>query len=201
MRRYSAEETKKLKGLRASGKPYSEIAKELGRTLDSVEQKCIRLMRADNTLVSRNRPKDTKKYDLESDLARMALMLWWAEGTKGGKSVQFVNTSPEMISVYMLFLSQIGVDMQRVKAKVTVMATSQVEDTQNYWSRLTGIPPENFTKPIVRGKEASNPEHRGCLTITYSSVNLKKQMEDKLAEIRNELLKGHVNSTGLFEQS
>jgi len=184
MKAYTKDEIELLKSLRATGKPYSEIADELGRTLDSVEQKCIRLMKSDKTLISRNTPKDTKDYDLNSELATVGIILWWAEGTKGGKAVQFVNSSPEMIKLYILFLREIGVDWGRVKAKVKVMNSCQINASQEYWSGLTGIRIENFTKPIVRGKEVIDTGHKGCLTITYSSVNLKKQMEAKIKEIQ-----------------
>jgi hypothetical protein len=188
MKTYNKDEVERLKFLRASGKPYAEIAKELCRTLDSIEQKCIRLMKTDKTLISRNTPKDTKIYDLCSDLSTVGLMLWWAEGTKGGKSVQFVNSSPDIIRLYVLFLREIGVDWSRVKAKVKVMNLSQIKDCQEYWSILSGIPIENFTKPIVRGKEVIETGHKGCLTITYSSVNLKKRMEARIIEIRDQFL-------------
>ncbi len=189
MRTYSRDEIEKLKLLRSSGTAYAEIAKELGRTLDSIEQKCIRLMKVDKSLISRNTPKDMNVYLLDSDLATIGLMLWWAEGTKGGKSVQFVNSSPDIIRLYVLFLRRLGVDWNRVKAKVKVMNSCQVQSCQEYWSSLTGIPLKNFTKPIVRGKEIFDMGHKGCLTITYSSVNLKKQMETKIGGIRDVFLK------------
>jgi len=188
MANWTQEDVLRLKELRSSGKPYSMIAKELNRSIDSIEQKCIRLLKSDKTLVSRNRPKDTNTYNFDSNLARAGLLLWWAEGTKGGKSVQFVNSSPDMLKVYVKFLHDIGIDMSRLKAKVKVMDYSQIESCQIYWSKLTGIPLKNFNKPIVRGRPSDNNEHKGCLTLTYSSVNLKKQMEDELLKIKNMLL-------------
>lgn len=191
LHRWTEKDIKKFKQLRQSGKPYVGIAKELDRTVDAIQQMAIRLLRKDGTLSSRNPPKDTKIYNLNSELAKIGLMLWWAEGTKGGHCVQFVNSSPDMIKVYMRFLSDIGVDIGRVRAKVKVMNSSQVEECQKYWSKIARIPIENFTQPIVRGKKIDDAykEHKGCLTITYCSSNLKKQMEAKINEIKEEILK------------
>jgi len=190
IRKWSEKELERLKDLRLSGHPYKSIAEELNRSVDAIQQMCIRLMKNDDTLTSRNQPKDTRVYDLNSELAKVGLMLWWAEGTKGGNSVQFVNTSADMIRIYMRFLREIGVDISRVKAKVKVMNSSQIEECQNYWSELTGIPIENFTQPIVRGKEVDElyKNHKGCLTITYCSKNLKRQMEAKIEQITDSIL-------------
>lgn len=190
IRKWSEKELERLRELRLTGWPYKSIAEELDRSVDAIQQMCIKLMKNDDTLTSRNQPKDTKVYDLNSELAKIGLMLWWAEGTKGGNSVQFVNTSKDMIRLYMRFLHEIGVDIGRVKAKVKVMNSSQIEECQNYWSELTDIPIENFTRPIVRGKEVdeSHKDHKGCLTITYCSKNLKRQMEAKIEEITDNIL-------------
>lgn len=190
IRKWTNEDIKKFKELRISGNSYAKIARELDRTVDSVQQMAIRLMSKDDTMASRNSPKDTKVYNLNSELARIGLMLWWAEGTKKGYCVQFVNSSPDMIQVYMRFLNDIDVDITKVKAKIKVMNSSQVEECQNYWSKITGIHIENFTRPIVRGKkiEDAYKKHKGCLTITYYSSNLKKQMEAKIDEIKKEIL-------------
>jgi|GEM_PF-2546071 len=190
IRKWAEEDVKELIRLRDAGVEYKEIAERLDRSLDAIQQRCIRLMNADQSLISRNTPKDEKTYDLKSELARAGILLWWAEGTKGGKSVQFVNTSADMVAIYMRFLREIGVEMARVKAKIKVMNSSQVGDCQNYWSELTGIPITNFTKPIIRDKEISEAHrgHKGCITLTYASVNLKKQLEKELVSIQNELL-------------
>lgn len=189
--RWTDKDIKKLKRLRQSGKSYVKIAKELNRTVDAIQQMSIRLMRKDDALSSRNPPKDTKIYNLNSELAKIGLMLWWAEGTKSGHCVQFVNSSSDMIKIYMRFLNEIGVDINRVRAKIKVMNSSQVGECQNYWSKITGIPIKNFTRPIVRGKKIEDvyKKHKGCLTITYCSNNLKRQMEAKIDEIKNDILK------------
>jgi predicted DNA-binding transcriptional regulator len=189
-RRWTDEDVKELKRLRKSGETCTEIAHKLNRTLDSIQQRSIRLMRENDAIKNRNTPKDTKNYDLNSDLAKTGLLLWWAEGTKKGRNVQFVNSSPDMIRIYVFFLRSIGVVPEKLSAKVKVMNSWQVNESQNYWSKLTGIPLENFTKPIVRGKnvEEKYKEHKGCLTITYCSINLKRQMETKIEEIKKRIL-------------
>ena len=192
-RRWTDEDVKELKRLRKSGETCSEIAYKLNRTLDSIQQMSIRLMRENDAIKNRNTPKDTKNYDLNSDLAKIGLLLWWAEGTKKGRNVQFVNSSPDMNRIYVFFLRSIGVVPEKLSARVKVMNQSQVNGSQGYWSKLTGIPLENFTKPIVRGKKVEEKyrEHKGCLTITYCSINLKRQMEAKIEEIK----KGILNSS------
>jgi hypothetical protein len=181
-----------LKKLRAKGELNSVIAKKLGRSIDSIQQMCIRLKK-DNEVSSRNPPKDTKIYKFDSKISLIGLMLWWAEGTKKGRNVQFVNSSPDMIKIYMIFLNSIDLDLKKLSAKIKVMNQSQVDPSQRYWSRITGISMKNFTKPIIRGKpvDAKDIGHRGCLTITYCSINLKRQMEKKIEEITQQILKDY----------
>jgi hypothetical protein len=150
----------------------------------------IRLMREDDSIKNRNTPRDTRKYNLDSDLAKTGLLLWWAEGTKTGRSVQLVNSSPDLIKIYVFFLRSIGIAPEQLSAKIKVMDRSQVQEVQRYWSKLTGIPLEKFTKPIVRGKKVEEryKEHKGCLTVTYCSINLKRQMETKIEELKRGIL-------------
>jgi hypothetical protein len=193
MHRWDENEINILKNLRAKGELNSAIAKKLDRSIDSIQQMCIRLKK-DNEVTSRNPPKDEKIYNLDSEISLIGLMLWWAEGTKKGRNVQFVNSSPDMIKIYMIFLNSIGVDLKKLSAKIKVMNQSQVDPTQKYWSRITGISMKNFTKPIVRGKpvDTKDKDHKGCLTITYCSINLKRQMEKRIEEINQRILKNYL---------
>lgn len=93
------------------------------------------------------------KSKQQEQLTVAGAMLYWAEGTKVIKrcSVDFANSDPEMIRIFMLFLrTRYRLDENRLRVSLYCYSNQNIERLQEYWSNLTKIPLAQFSKPYIR---------------------------------------------------
>lgn len=123
----------------------------------------------------------------EKQLKIAGIMLYWAEGCKvnsknGNWTVDFTNSSPEMIKLFLKFLRIIcGVDEKRLRVFLYSYADQNTESLKRYWCKITNIPLTQFTNPYVRKDflpEKSGKMKYGLIHIRYSDKKLFLQIED-----------------------
>lgn len=128
-------------------------------------------------------PKDQK-------LKTAAIMLYWGEGTKGRDTVCFTNSNPEMIRIFLLFLREIcGVSEERLRALVHAYPDHDLNYLENFWSKTTGIVPENFNRAYLHiGKKGTykNKSQYGTISISYSDKKLLDQILFWIEEFKKE---------------
>lgn len=78
-------------------------------------------------------------------------MLYWAEGAKSRCNLQFTNSDPAMLLLFMRFLEEcLGVPIGRVKVKIHCYDdVHSVSTILSYWENLLGTPKEQFRAPVV----------------------------------------------------
>lgn len=166
-----------------------EIGDKLGVPLDAVYY----FMRHNN-LKRRTYSDGNKVYFLKKEpsfqikknlsnadykLKIIGTMIYWAEGAKiGGRSeiVDFANSNPAMVNVFMVFLRKIcGVNESKLRILLYCYANQNVNDLINFWSKLTKIPKSQFTKPYVRDDFKKNKKNKmlyGLVHIRYGDKKL-----------------------------
>ncbi len=139
---------------------FREVAERLGVSPWQI----YRLMRQHNVprrhgseqnyATYKNKPQFVLKKNLsveEEKLCVAGIMLYWAEGTKTGKTVNLANSDPKLIALFILFLRKIcGVAEERLRVLLYAYNDQDVEHLKRFWSRVTGIPLKQFTKPYIR---------------------------------------------------
>ncbi|HUV46601.1 MAG TPA: hypothetical protein VMW29_00565 [Candidatus Bathyarchaeia archaeon] len=114
----------------------------------------------------------------KKDLSLVGATLYLCEGTKarvdsrGTKnfSVEFTNIDPRTIKIFLEFLRKvIKIDEKRLKAQLFYYPDHTVERLIDYWSKVTQIPKERFTKPIklIQKNKKYKPNPKGILKIRY----------------------------------
>lgn len=89
----------------------------------------------------------------EKELKLVGLMLYWCEGYKTDlcKVVDFANSDPSMIQIFLRFLREIcGVDESKLRVYLYCYSNQNVDGLKQYWSSVMKIPLSQFTKPYVR---------------------------------------------------
>jgi hypothetical protein len=135
-----------------------------------------------NYLVSRSKPQFQLKSKLSPEEERLkiaGIMLYWGEGAQLGPTVDFSNSKPEMIRVFLRFLREIcGVGESRLRVYLYHHgAPRQVKSSMKFWQRITGIPLTQFQRPYVR---KGNPHYsgrimpHGLIHIRYSDTRLRE---------------------------
>jgi|SRR3989344_3453147 len=127
----------------------------------------------------------------EEKLRIAGIMLYWAEGGKsnpksGMWSVDFANSDPLMIKLFLRFLRRIcGVDEKRLRVLLYCYADQDLEILKNFWYKITGIDSKQFTKPYIRKDfllEKSGKMKYGLVHIRYSDKKLLLQIESWIGE-------------------
>jgi len=112
----------------------------------------------------------------EEQLRIAGAMLYWAEGTKTGKTVNVANSDPKLIALFVTFLRKIcGVAEERWQVLLYAYVDQEIERLKACWSQLTGIPLQQFTKPYIRAitpNVTGRKMAQGLVHIRYSDSRL-----------------------------
>lgn len=139
----------------------------------------------------------------EKSLYLSALMLYWGEGAKRGSTVDFSNSDPKMINIFLKCLREIyRVNEKRIRVYLYCYSNQDIKKLIEYWSKLLSIPDNQFSKPYVRNdfKEKSNKMIHGLIHIRYADTKLLMQIKAEIDIISNSLIRQGgraVNCMGL----
>lgn len=89
----------------------------------------------------------------EKELRAIGVALYWAEGfqTDYADIVDFANSKPEMILIFLAFLRKVcGIRESKLRVYLYCYSNQNVKKLIKFWSRETKIPSKQFTKPYVR---------------------------------------------------
>ncbi len=130
------------------------------------------------------RIKKIKKYNKEGirqigrlsnrDLLIAGLSLYWGEGSKKTRSVSLSNSDPKIIKFAIKFLKRtFNIDKNRLGAYIGInrVHRNRIEDVENYWSKITGIPGKQFTKTTLI--KAKNKKNYSNFQVHYGTITIK----------------------------
>lgn len=124
----------------------------------------------------------------ESELKLAGVMLYWAEGSKsdGSNTVDFANSDPRMIQLFINFLRAIcGIDETKLRILLYCHGNQNVTSLLNFWSKIIQVPVDQFTKPYIRdvGKIVSKRVMKyGLVHIRYCDKKLLIQIKEWINE-------------------
>lgn len=184
-------------------KSAREISEQLEVSIDAVyyflrrhkiprrtatEQNSLRFKRQPLSFTIKN-----KLSHFDQELFIAGVMLYWGEGSKwkGETTVDFANSDPQMVVVFVNFLRQIcGVNEKRLRCYFYCYQNQNIEKIIRFWSRTTGIPVDQFTKPYVRkdyrpSKVGKMPY--GLIHIRYSDKKLLDMLREWIVAVASHL--------------
>lgn len=204
----------KARELRLQGMTYDAIQVELGcskssislwvrdlpkpeRTRSREEASAIARRGWEVTLqrreVERVRTKKAAEDEIGSlsprELFLVGVGLYWAEGSKSKphrsqERVTFINSDPDMISVYLAWLRLLGVPPEHLRFHVHIHETADVTGAERYWADLTGAAPSAFGKTSLKrhspktNRKNTGEGYRGCLVVrVLKSADLYRRIE------------------------
>jgi hypothetical protein len=126
----------------------------------------------------------------ERDLFVVGVVAYWAEGSKAkpwrpeGEAVQFINSDPDMIRLFVTWLRLVGVGPERLSCRVHIHESGDAVEATKYWAGVAGVSPDSFSRPTIKRHRPTTSrgnvgaEYRGCLCIyVRRSTNLYRQIE------------------------
>ncbi|MEV6245848.1 hypothetical protein AB0M38_06535 [Streptomyces sp. NPDC051742] len=187
--------------LRLEGKTYDQIQLELGcskssislwvRDLPKPERKRTReeaseIARRGWEVTLRRREEERRSRKglardeigslTERELFLIGVGLYWAEGSKSKpyerrEKVIFVNSDPDMITLYLAWLDLLGIEPDRMRYHVMIHENADVAGAEQYWADLVQVDVAALGKTSLK---KHNPKtvrknvgegYRGCLAV------------------------------------
>lgn len=127
------------------------------------------------------------------ELFLIGLALYWAEGSKTGRRIIFVNSDPNMIRLFIRWAMEcFGIKSIDFSCRIQINESheSRLNDIQKHWLIVTGVPETQFTKPTlihaITKKHYDNPEqYFGVLAIKVrGSTNMSYLVDGGIARLR-----------------
>ncbi|PZG17525.1 resolvase [Micromonospora craterilacus] len=131
----------------------------------------------------------------ERDLLLLGAAIYWCEGTKSKPwrrydHVQFVNSDPGLLSLFLRFLETCGVDRSVPTYRVSIHETADPDAAAEWWAGELGLPADRFRRASLKKHNPATVRHntgeayRGCLVINVPrSRELYWRIEGMIAEL------------------
>jgi len=124
----------------------------------------------------------------DREILIVGAIAYWCEGTKSkpyriDEQVRFINSDPALIKLFLKFLDKAGVSPQRLRYRVYIHESADVEAAGSYWASVTGAAPDQFARPVIKhhapriSRRGDNTDYRGCLQVSVrKSSELYRQI-------------------------
>lgn len=133
----------------------------------------------------------------ERELFILGVGLYWSEGDKKSRQMVFANSDPGMILVWLRWLKTIfnvGVDGVSCYVGINELHEQRVPEVEKYWSEITGIPRDRFTKASLKrvaNKKIypNSDKHYGTLFVrTLKSTNLNYRIMGMIEAVSEQFM-------------
>ena len=110
------------------------------------------------------------------------LCLYWAEGDKHRQErVKFTNSDPHTVTLMMRWFREIcAVPEKKFRIALHVHTLHIAPDIQSYWSKITGVPQEQFQKIYIKPtslRQRRNVLYNGTCAIVVNDKALFRKMQ------------------------
>ncbi|MFJ2825052.1 hypothetical protein ACIO7M_28660 [Streptomyces toxytricini] len=200
--------------LRLQGMTYDRIQLELGCSKSSISLWVRDLPKPDRTrtpqeasaiarrgweqrLELREAERQQTKQDAAAQVGRLTerelfligVGLYWSEGQKSKpharrERVMFVNSDPNMVKVFQAWLDLLKVARERIRYRVMIHTSGDVQGAEQYWADLLEVPASHFQPTTLKKHNPTTVRknvgagYRGCLVVSVlDSADLYRRIE------------------------
>jgi hypothetical protein len=204
----------KARELRLQGMTYDQIQVELGCSKSSIslwvrdlpkpeprytpkEQRALMNEGLARLRATRDEERQTAKRLARESIGTLTdrelfvagVALYWAEGAKDKtyrrcEVLQFINSDPNVITLYLRWLALLGVPHDRMRFRVSIHENAEVAAAEQFWAELVGVDVAVFQKPTLKRhnprtvRKNTADAYRGCLVIYVTkSAELYRRIE------------------------
>ncbi|WP_434100198.1 hypothetical protein [Streptomyces tendae] len=161
-----------------------DLPKPERRTRTREEASVIARRGWEATLRAREEERQRTKQQAAEEMGKLTdrelfvagVALYWAEGSKSKpysrrERVSFVNSDPNVISLFMAWLKLLRVDPASLRFAVQIHETADVTKAEAFWADHVGIETTDLMKTTLKrhnpstNRKNTNENYRGCLRI------------------------------------
>ncbi len=178
-----------------------DVARKLNVSIDAVfycmrRNKLKRRRKEESNLIRYEKSEPSFKLEkIDNEKLRrlkiIGTMLYWAEGSKwsGETIVDFANSDKDMIVLFLNFLRKIcGIKENKLRVFPYFYANQNFKKNIKYWSDITKIPKDQFTKPYIRKKFDESKGYRmpyGLIHLRYGDKKLLNLIKNWIGEYKS----------------
>ncbi|ALV38791.1 hypothetical protein [Streptomyces sp. CdTB01] len=136
------------------------------------------------TLRLREEERQSTKQAASEEIAQMTdrelflvgVGLYWAEGAKSKpyrrqERVTFVNSDPDMITVFLAWLRLLSIEPERLRFAVQIHETADIPGSEQFWADHVGVERSAFLKTTLKkhnpntNRKNVDAAYHGCLRV------------------------------------
>lgn len=197
--------------LRTQGWTYNQIQAELGCSKSSISlwvrdlPPVAQASRPDTTAAKRGATRATRTHTATQEglqntayaeirtltpheLFLVGVGLYWSEGAKAkagtSRRVIFVNSDPNMIRLFLLWLDLLDVEPQRRRFSVNIHESADIAKAEAFWADQVGIKTSDLLKTSLKkhnprtNRTNTGEGYYGCLRVAVlQSADLHRRIE------------------------
>ena len=149
----------------------------MSNNFDVYNQKRTAIIEIENTNIEKLSIEDIGEIS-KRELLLLCSALYWAEGFQnrnnsyGNKRIQFVNSDPAMIVLFLRFLREIlTIKEEKIKISIRVHPNMEKQKAIAFWSEITKIPSREFkiTNQVSIASKGVRPQN----TLPYGTIDMR----------------------------
>lgn len=125
----------------------------------------------------------------EREAFLVGAILYWAEGAKAkpwrpSQCVDFINSDPRLIRLFLAWLEVIGVAADRLSFRISIHESADLPEAERYWRALVGLSEARFLRAqlkkhnLTSNRRNRGADYHGCLIIRVTrSTELYRRIE------------------------
>ncbi|WP_055627674.1 hypothetical protein [Streptomyces hirsutus] len=142
----------------------------------------------------------------DRELFMIGVGLYWAEGSKSKpysrrERVAFVNSDPDMITVFLAWLDLLNVDPASLRFALHIHESADVASTEEFWANHVGIDTADLMKTTLKkhnprtNRKNTDNNYRGCLRVDVrNGADLYRRIEGWWYGIVGAVLPGDLSN-------
>lgn len=126
------------------------------------------------------------------------IMLYWAEGDKGGKQVQISNADPILIKFIMeWFRTRLHITEDRFTASIHYHQGQDFHSIEKFWSDIAKIPLQNFRKPFCKPPGTGHRKHYLHWGVFRIRIKKSANLFHQIIGWRNGLIQARISGINI----
>ena len=152
----------------------------------------LRIERVDK--IKRKVKEEISKFKPSLEVKKSILsMLYWAEGSKTEKEVNFANTDPKLSLLFITLLREcFEIDEKRLRLRIFIHYYHNKNKIMEFWSNLLDVPIEQFHKAYLKKRSKTKrfrQNFAGICFIRYGDVAIKDEILQFAFAIADKIVK------------
>lgn len=124
--------------------------------------------------------EEVSKTNLNTDHQRiLCAMIYWCEGAKNDSYVQFTNSDPKLVNLFIkLLVKTFNASRDKFKVRLHLHSYHNPKKQHEFWQQELNLKSCQFYKPYLKINSGKNIRegYPGCVAVTYFDTMLARRL-------------------------